>query len=128
MRIPGRRRGRRSRPIPWVPEHDDEDGYRGPAHLHVGDRTIDVEVVLGGHLEPLDGKYHWYGRVVQADAVDAAKRGGATDVALTIGEGTRAPARLAEHDAWGNMRITGLGAPPFELEPVEVTHPASVRS
>lgn len=115
-------RRRRARPVPWVPEHEDEDGYRGAARLDVGDDTIDVEVVLGGHLEPLDGKYHWYGRVVQHDAVDAAKSGGTTQVELAIDDRPAAGGRLAEHDAWGNMRITGLGAPPFERSPVEVTH------
>jgi hypothetical protein len=105
-----------------VPEHDDEDGYRGPARLHVGDRTIDVEVVLGGHLEPLDGKYHWYGRIAQHDAVDAAKTGGVTDIGLTIGTGDRSAGRLAEHDAWGNLRIIGTGTPPFERPEVEITH------
>ena len=121
MRIHRRTRARRHRLDPWVPEHDDEDGYRGPARLSAGGDVIDVEVVLGGHLEPLDGKYHWYGRITQHAAVDAAKRAGATDVELAIGDGPRAPARLAEHDAWGNMRITGTGAPPFELAEVEVT-------
>ena len=115
------RRRRRPRPEPWVPEHDDEDGYEGPARLEVGGDTIDVAVVLGGHLEPLDGRYHWYGRVVQLDAVDAAKQSGATSAVLTIGEGAGAEGRLAEHDAWGNMRITGLGAPPFDRPEVEVT-------
>jgi len=122
MRFPRRRHSRRrTRPEPWVPAHED-DGYEGPARLHVDDRTIDVEVVLGGHLEPLDGKFHWYGRVVQNDAVDAAKQAGATTAGLTIADGARAEGRLAEHDAWGNMRITGLGAPPFERPEVEITH------
>jgi len=122
VRLPRRRhRHRRTRPEPWVPEHDDEDGYEGPARLVVGDDAFDVEVVLGGHLEPLDGKYHWYGRVVQDDALDAAKKGGATSGLLTIGDGVATEGRLAEHDAWGNMRITGLGAPPFERDDIEVT-------
>ena len=117
------RRRKRVRPAPWVPEQDDEDGYRGPARLDAGDSTIDVDVVLGGHLEPLDGKYHWYGRVAKNDAVDAAKKGGATSVGLAVAEGTGAEGRLAEHDAWGNMRITGLGEPPFERAEVEVIFP-----
>ena len=104
-----------------MPEHDDEDGYRGPASLAVGDDAIDVEVVLGGHLEPLDGRYHWYGRVVQNDAVDAVKQSGATTVALAIADEASAEGRLAEHDAWGNMRITGLGAPPFTRAEVDIT-------
>jgi hypothetical protein len=115
-------RRRRQRPAPWVPEHDDEDGYRGPARLAVGEDTIDVEVVLGGHLEPLDGRYQWYGRVAQNDAVDAAKQNGATTVGLTVADGASTEGRLAEHDAWGNMRITGLGTPPFARAEVEITH------
>lgn len=118
-----RLRKRRTRPEPWVPPHDD-DGYEGPARLHVGERTIEVEVVLGGHLEPLDGRFHWYGRVMKQDALDEAKAGGATVVGLSIADGPTAEGRLAEHDAWGNLRITGLGAPPFELEAVEVTFDA----
>ena len=104
-----------------MPEHED-DGYEGQAQLHVDGRTIDVEVVLGGHLEPLDGRFHWYGRVVQDNAVDAAKLNGTTTVGLSIAGGATADGRLAEHDAWGNMRITGLGAPPFERAEVEITH------
>lgn len=113
------RRRRRARPSPWVPEHED-DGYTGPARLRLGDEVVDVEVTLAGHLEPLDGRYHWYGRVDQHDDVDAAKRGGVTTVELAIGSGHPAAGRLAEHDAWGNLRVTGLGAPPYELDPVEV--------
>jgi hypothetical protein len=122
MRLTRRRHSRRRpRPETWVPEHDD-DGYEGPAQLRFDDRTIDVEVVLAGHLEPLDGKYHWYGRVVRHAAVDAAKTAGVTGVGLSIDGRESAEGRLAEHDAWGNMRITGLGAPPFALAEVEITH------
>jgi hypothetical protein len=103
-----------------VPEHDDEDGYRGPARHAARDDLIDVEVVLGGPQEPLDGRYHWYGRVVRHAAVDAAKSAGVTGVGLSIGGCEPVVGRLAEHDAWGNMRITGTGRPPFERRPVEV--------
>lgn len=103
----------------------EEDGYYGRARLavitpgpEVGD--LDVEVTVTGHLEPLDGQYHWYGRVQRDEALDRAKASGATEVVLTIGGGHPASARLAEHDAWGNLRITGTGRPPFALEPVEV--------
>jgi hypothetical protein len=32
--------------------------------------------------------------------------------------------RLAEYDAWGHVLVTGVGAPPYPLEPVEVIVPA----
>lgn len=115
------RRKRRDRANTWVPDHD-EDGYRGPAQLTVGEATIDVEVTLAGHLEPLDGRYHWYGRATQHDDLDAAKRNGATAAQVAIPGGPVTEARLAEHDAWGNVRLTGVGTPPFDLPPVEVTH------
>ena len=117
-----KRRRRRQRPAPWVPEHDDEDGYSGPARLSIGDDTIDVEVVLGGHLEPLDGRYHWYGRVVRTRRCRRGEDRGRHGSASSIDGRESAEGRLAEHDAWGNMRITGLGAPPFSRAEVEITH------
>lgn len=123
-----RLRHRRARPEPggtshlWgrVPEHED-DGHTGPAQVTVGQTVHDVEVALAGHLEPLDGRYHWYGRIAQHDELDAAKRAGATTVRLAVPGRDAVEGRLAEHDAWGNLRVTGLGAPPFELTSVEIT-------
>ena len=47
-------------------EHD-EDDYRGPATLVADDREIPVEVVLRGHFQPIDGRFHWYGRLSASD-------------------------------------------------------------
>ena len=117
-----RLRRRRTRPEPWVPEHDD-DGYAGPATIEVDGTRHDVRVTLAGHLEPLDGRYHWYGRIDQHADLDVAKQSGTTTVLVTLPGRDAVEGRLAEHDAWGNLRVTGLGAPPFELEPVEVVTP-----
>jgi len=123
-----RTRKPRFRAEQWVPDIE-EDGYAGPAQLTVqttegADETLTVQVTLAGHLEPLDGQYHWYGRVQKLEALDGAKASGATEIVLTIDDGHPAPARLAEHDAWGNLRVTGTGRPPFALEPIEVEVPA----
>ena len=107
----------------WLPP-EEETGYDGSAVLLVGDQSFDVVVHLDGHLEPLDGLFHWYGRIEASAPVAAAKSGGATTGALVIGAGTPAPVRLAEHDAWGHVQVTGTGAPPYPLESVEVDLPA----
>lgn len=107
----------------WVPP-EEESGYDGRATLLVGDQVLEVTVHLAGHLEPLDGHYHWYGRVERAADVVAAKDAGATDAALVIADRAPAPFRLAEYDAWGHVQVKGTGAPPYPLEPVEVDLPA----
>lgn len=94
-------------------EHDTE--FSGSAVLSAGDRSECVQVHLNGHFEPLDGVYHWYGRVV-GDVVGFKKPNG-SPLVLTIGDGPETPAALAEEDPWGNYRITGVGAPPFTVQP-----------
>ncbi len=105
-------------------EREDDTEYSGPGVLTSGDLTVPVEVFLNGHIEPLDGLYHWYGRVV-GDGVDAAKQRNRTPLFLTIGDGPEVPAALAERDPWGHYRIAGVGTPPFPLAPVEVEVPVS---
>jgi hypothetical protein len=107
----------------WMPP-DDPTGYDGPAGLLIGDDTIDVVVHLDGHLEPLDGRFHWYGRIEQSAAVRAAKGAGATSGLLRIGEGAPTEVRLAEDDPWGSVQVNGTGAPPYPMGRVEVDLPA----
>jgi hypothetical protein len=40
-----------------------------------------------------------------------------------IGDGDPAAVRLAEYDPWGHVQVTGTGAPPYPLAPVEVDLP-----
>ncbi|WP_183093083.1 DUF4873 domain-containing protein [Nocardioides stalactiti] len=102
---------------------DDGDGYDGPATLLVGGEVLAVAVHLAGHLEPLDGLYHWYGRIDGTPDVVALKEGGATTGELAIGDRAPAPVRLAELDVWGHVQVNGAGAPPYLLEPVDVDLP-----
>lgn len=88
------------------------EGYDGPARLLTEDRTVDVEVRLRGFFQPLDGRYHWYGRIARHDDVDALGGSGASVVLRTPhGEAT---GRLSDRDPWGRYRIGGTGHPPFE--------------
>ncbi|MFD4180672.1 DUF4873 domain-containing protein, partial [Rhodococcus sp. NPDC058514] len=100
-------------------EREDDAAYAGAARLSTTELALAVEVHLSGHFEPLDGNYHWYGRVA-GDGLTELKRRGRSALHLTIPGGPETAATLGEQDPWGNYRITGVGAPPFPLERVEV--------
>lgn len=91
--------------------HEARAEYAGPATISSDDGPIVVEVTLRGHFEPLDGRFHWYGRVKPDATLDQACRSGAT-VTLTTTHGT-ADGRLSDQDPWGRFRIAGTGTPPF---------------
>ena len=92
--------------------------YDGSATVHIGDDTRDVRVRLTGHLDPIDGRYHWQGTVFDALPDDTAPQ----RVRLTVGERT-ADARVAERTPWGTYSVVGVGEPPFALLEVEFTVP-----
>ena len=85
--------------------------YAGPATVSVGDSAVDVDVLLRGHFEPLDGRFHWYGRIGAGAGLADHARAGDT-VTLTTPHGTAA-GRLSDVDPWGRFRISGTGRPPF---------------
>ncbi len=92
--------------------HEPGEEYVGQAELATDDTdAIAVEVHLRGHLDPNDGRFHWYGRIAADDAVAEQHRSGTT-LALRTPHGIAA-GRIADVDPWGRFRITGLGAPPF---------------
>jgi Domain of unknown function (DUF4873) len=80
----------------------------------VAGQEIPVRVVLRGYLEPIDGRYHWYGRVAANDEVTALNRAGRRHVRLRTLEG-EADGVLSDQDTWGRFRITGTGTPPFRV-------------
>jgi hypothetical protein len=87
------------------------EGYDGPAELVTEGGALRVQVRLRGRFQPIDGRYHWYGRVSSGDDVDALVESQAAVVVRTPqGE---APARLSDRDPWGRYRVTGTGRPPF---------------
>jgi cation diffusion facilitator CzcD-associated flavoprotein CzcO len=92
--------------------HADEDTYQGPATLLTPDEELPVQVHLSGHLQPIDGSFHWYGRITADDRLATLST---NQIQLRIADGPTAPARLAERDPWGNTRVTGTGPPPYPL-------------
>jgi hypothetical protein len=85
-----------------------DEEYRGDATI--GDKVVTVR--LSARLEPLEGRYRWGGRAAPDEALTELLRSGVRQVTLRIGE-REVPARLGEPDAWGGVRITGVGHPPW---------------
>lgn len=88
--------------------------YAGPAVLDAPGAELAVTVALNGHPDPIDGYYHWYGRLT-ATETDLLPDPGRGVVSLRIAGGEPAAGRLQERDPWGNLRIAGIGRPPFPL-------------
>ena len=92
----------------------DEDGYRGPARLVFGERQFAVEVDLRGHFQPIDGRYHWYGRITANPELSAALSGKKRCARLHTPQG-EAAAELSDPDPWDRYRVSGVSTPPFRL-------------
>jgi hypothetical protein len=95
-------------------EHETEDGYRGSAVVVVDGREFAVDVDLRGHFQPIDGRYHWYGRLRPNDELAAELNGRKRAAALRTPDGM-ADGELSDPDPWGRYRITGISTPPFPV-------------
>lgn len=87
------------------------DAYDGAATLEIAGSRHPVRVRLTGHLDPIDGRYHWQGTVFGSPPDDLKRARTAT---LTVGERS-APARIVERTPWGTHSVAGVGAPPYAL-------------
>lgn len=96
-------------------EHDiPDDGYAGQATVLVGDRELAVEVDLRGHFQPIDGRYHWYGRVASSAELTELTGGRKTKATIRTPHGS-ADGELSDPDPWGRFRIAGSSTPPFAV-------------
>jgi hypothetical protein len=91
---------------------DDEDGYTGEATLRLGEATLSVQAELRGHFQPIDGYYHWYGRIAAHDELSRVLGSNKADAELTTPQGS-ASGQVSDPDPWGRYRITGTSRPPF---------------
>lgn len=96
-----------------------DEEYRGEATMTVVGLALPVSVHLSGYFEPIDGRYHWFGRVAENPAVTEAAVGRHASVVLATRWGS-APATLGDPDPWHRYRLTGVGRPPF---PIGLTAP-----
>ncbi|GAA3459652.1 DUF4873 domain-containing protein [Saccharothrix longispora] len=92
-----------------------EDGYRGDAVLVFDRREVPVDVELRGFFQPIDGRYHWYGRIAANDEVTALVEGGARTALLRTPTGS-ATGSLTDPDPWSRYRVSGTSTPPFAVD------------
>lgn len=95
------------------------DVYDGSATLTLAGDSRQVRVRLSGHVDPIDGQYHWQGTVFDQLSDELIH---ARSLTVTVGERS-ASARITERTQQGTHSITGVGAPPFNLPDVELTAP-----
>jgi Domain of unknown function (DUF4873) len=93
------------------------DLYDGPATIGIGDSRRTVRVRLAGHIDPIDGRYHWQGTVFEALPEDAKLP---QQVTLSAG-GHMADARITEPTPQGGYSVAGVGTPPFALDQLIVS-------
>lgn len=95
---------------------EDRESYDGAATLTLAGTPHPVRVRLAGHVDPIDGRYHWQGTVFGPASEplpdDAVRR--ARTATLTVGERS-APTRITERTPWGTHSIAGVGVPPYPL-------------
>ncbi|NHN54506.1 DUF4873 domain-containing protein [Calidifontibacter sp. DB0510] len=92
-----------------APEQLTDEGYDGPVTLTVEGREVTADASLRGAFMPIDGRFHWYGRL---DSVASQSLSSGATVTITTPRGS-AEGRLSDTDMWDRLRITGFGRPPF---------------
>ncbi|MFC6150523.1 MULTISPECIES: DUF4873 domain-containing protein [Mumia] len=91
----------------------DHDTYEGPLELVAGDEVVTVAAVLSGVLQPIDGAYHWQGRLAPTDELTAfATLVGRKPIGIRVPGSEEVGGRLGERNPWGGYRVSGTGAPP----------------
>jgi len=91
-----------------------EEGYTGEAVLVFDEREVPVSVQLRGYFQPIDGRYHWYGRVAANEQVTELVEAGARAAVLRTPTG-EAEGSLTDPDPWSRYRVAGISTPPFEV-------------
>ncbi len=95
--------------------HEHEDGFTGPALLVTEDQALEVDVVLRGYFQPIQGRYRWHGRVSGEPGTLDVLRGTRSRCVVVTGSG-QAVGEVTESDLWGRLAVAGWGTPPFRLD------------
>lgn len=94
-----------------------DDIYDGPATVTLADICSETRIRITGHIDPIDGRYHWQGTLFGQFPTDVLAR----DRTATLAVGDRSvSARITEETPQGGYSIAGVGAPPFARADTEV--------
>jgi cation diffusion facilitator CzcD-associated flavoprotein CzcO len=90
--------------------------YDGMATLTIAGASHPVRVRLAGHLDPIDGRYHWQGTLFSSpgEPLPDDELRQIRTATLTVGERS-ATARIVEQTPWGTHAVAGVGAPPYAM-------------
>jgi Domain of unknown function (DUF4873) len=94
-----------------------DDIYDGPATVTVADIRREARVRIAGHIDPIDGQYHWQGTLFGQFPASALTR--VRTLTLVVGD-RNVSARITEETPQGTYSIAGVGAPPFAPADVQV--------
>jgi Domain of unknown function (DUF4873) len=96
----------------------EDEVYDGQAAVRIDGQERDARVRLTGHVEPIDGRYHWQGMLF-ADLHETK-----LPMLVTVRVGLNsAEARIVERTPQGGYSVVGVGAPPFVRDDVELVVP-----
>ena len=91
-----------------------DDGYDGDVTVTVGAGELTVPASMRGYFEPIDGRYHWYGRLAADTALTELVGNTNSPVRVSTAHGS-ADGAVGDIDPWGRLRIAGVGTPPFPV-------------
>lgn len=93
----------------------DTEVFDGEVTVTVAGEEFTARLRARGHIDANDGRFHWAGLLYGRRAREL-KGDGRSRAQVRLADGPDVPAKLAEITQWDNVRMTGVGAPPWAPE------------
>ncbi|MBM2616524.1 DUF4873 domain-containing protein [Actinoplanes sp. LDG1-06] len=88
-----------------------DEEYRGPATIRIGEHRHAVQIRMSARFEPIEGRFRWAGRTGPDPSLHEQVTRGLREAELAVTSDARV--RLSEPDPWGGVRLDGTGTPPW---------------
>ncbi|MGB3696700.1 MAG: DUF4873 domain-containing protein [Gordonia sp. (in: high G+C Gram-positive bacteria)] len=109
------RRTRRFDPVDydWITDESIESQiFDDDVVVTVSDAEFAARLRARGAVDGNDGRFHWAGMLYSERAAEL-KGHGTSSATVRVEQGDPVPAKLAEVNQWGTVRMTGVGAAPW---------------